>query len=245
MDKRFWGFLIVIVLILGGIFFISNSHKSSDSSTSSTAASSTLTNHVEGSSPLGIKLIEYGDYECPACAEYYDAVNQVAAKYSTTVVVQFRNFPLYQIHPNAIAGARAAEAADLQGKFWQMHDRLYTESILNLTATEEGKTYNAWSTASDPQPYFDAYAKDLGLNVTKFDQDYKSTLVNNRVQADLAYGNKLGIDSTPTFYLDGKKISNPNPATLDSFSKILNAEIVAKGGTPPADTTSTTTTAAQ
>lgn len=238
MDKRFMGVLIVIALVLGGVFFFSHNNKAAPAT-----SANILTNHIEGSSPKGIRLIEYGDYECPACAAYFNAVQQVAAKYSTTVVFQFRNFPLYQIHPNAIAGARAAEAADMQGKFWQMHDFLYTESIQNINASQTGKTYNDWSVASDPISYFKAYASSLGLNVTKFITAYNSAEVNNRVQADLKYGQSLGVNSTPTFFLDGKLISNPSQ-TLTAFSKVLDAEITKQGGTPPAASSSSTDTPA-
>lgn len=212
MDKRFWGFLVVIVLVFGGIVFVTKSKN-----TSSTSSTATVTNHVEGQGSSGVKLTEYGDYECPACGQYYPIVKQVYDTYKDQIYFQFRNFPLFQIHPNAIAGARAAEAADMQGKYWQMHDLLY-------------ENQNTWSTATNPQSYFDGFAKQLGLNVTKFDSDFKSTAVNDRVQADLKEGNKLGIDSTPTFFIDGVKISNP--ASVDAFNKVIANAIQQKTGKP-------------
>src|SRR5437763_2634055 len=124
MDKRFWVFLAVVDVILGGIYFYNNTHKASSPS----AQHGSVTNHVTGKNTAGVHLTEYGDYQCPACGQYYNPVKQVVAKYGDQIAFQFRNFPLYQIHPNAIAGARAAEAADLQGKFWEMHDRLYDEN---------------------------------------------------------------------------------------------------------------------
>jgi len=227
MDKRFWGFLAGIVVIFGVVFAITN-HSNGSGSTSASKGSAGLTNHIEGKGSSGVTLVEYGDYECPACGQYYPIVKQVQAKYADQIFFQFRNFPLYQIHPNAIAGARAAEAADLQGKFWQMHDALY-------------ENQNDWGQSSDPTPFFNQYAQQIGLDVNRFKTDFKSSLVNDRVQADLKEGNKLGIDSTPTFFIDGKKISNPPSA--DAFNQVIDNAIKQKAGQSAAASTSTPTPA--
>lgn len=227
MDKRFWGILALIALLFIGILVVTNSHKASAPS-----GQAGLTNHVEGKGTTGVTLTEYGDYQCPACGQYYPIVKQAVATYGDQIKFQFRNFPLYQIHPNAIAGARAAEAADLQGKYWPMHDLLY-------------ENQQSWTTDQTPLTDFDGYAKQLGLNVTKFDTDFKSSFVNDRIQADLAKGNKLGIDSTPTFFINDNKISNPT--SLDAFNKVIANAIQKKTGKAPttstqsADTTVTDT----
>lgn len=215
MDKRFWGFLIAVAMILGGIFVVSQGNKAG--APGNPGAAGALTNHLEGQGSTGVRLVEYGDYQCPACGAYYLPVKQTVEKYSSLITFQFRNYPLYQIHPNAMAAARSAEAADLQGKFWPMHDLLY-------------ENQQVWSAAASPQSIFEGFARQLGLDLAKFRQDVKSSTANDRIQADLAEGNKLGIDSTPTFFLDGKKISNPNP-TLEGFSKVLDAAIAKKAGT--------------
>lgn len=216
MTKQFWAVIVAIAIILGGIFALTN-HKSNNGNNSSSSSKSTLTNHVEGEGKKGVTLIEYGDYQCPACGEYYQPLKQVFDKYHKDIYFQFRNFPLTQLHQNAFAGARAAEAASMQGKYWQMHDLLY-----------EGQ--QIWGEASSPINFFNQYATQLGLNINKFKQDYASDQVNNYIRADMSEGNKLGIDSTPTFFLDGKKIESPNP-TLQAFSQVLDAEIAQKN--PP------------
>jgi protein-disulfide isomerase len=231
MDKRFWAFLLIIAAVLGGIFFITNTNKAGAPSESK----GTATNHVTGEGASKVTLVEYGDFQCPACGAAYSPVKQVKEKYAKEIKFQFRNFPLSSIHPNAIAASRAAEAADLQGKFWEMHDKLYEENITLLMAQQSQKQYQTWSNASNPSDIFNGYARDLGLDVEKFKQDFKSSLVNDRVQADLKEGTRLGVDSTPTFFLNGKKISNPEN-TLEAFSKVIDAEIVKQGGTPPAST---------
>jgi protein-disulfide isomerase len=224
MDKRFWGILALIVIIFGGVFFFTNHKKASAPGTTSTN-SSALTNHVEGQGSSGVRLTEYGDFECPACGQYYPIVKQVEQTYDSQITFQFRNFPLFQIHPNAIAGARAAEAADVQGKYWQMHDLLY-------------ENQNDWGQQKDPTQFFNQYAKQLGLDAAKFSSDFKSSQANNRIQTDLREGNRLGIDSTPTFFIDGKKISNPQ--SLDAFNKVIDAAIKQKTGKNPATAASPT-----
>src|SRR5687767_7573334 len=83
------------------------------------------TNHLYGENSKGVTLVEYGDYQCPACKAYHPIVKALAEKYKADIHFQFRNFPLKAIHQNALAGSRAAEAADKQGKFWEMHNALY------------------------------------------------------------------------------------------------------------------------
>lgn len=214
MDKRFWGILIAVVVVLGGIFWLTGNNKAG-------APSSTQpTNHVEGQGKAGVTLIEYGDYECPFCGQFYPIVKQVAAQYNEQIFFKFRNLPLTQIHPNAFAGARAAEAAALQNKFWQMHDVLYDNQDPNGQA--------GWVASKDPlNNYFVGFATQLGLNTNKFKQDFASEQVNNLINADLSAFAKTGEQqATPTFFLDGKKISPT--AAVDSFQKLLDAEIAKK-----------------
>lgn len=222
MSKQFWIALAAIVVILGGIVFVTNHNKGANNSP--TSSTGQPTNHTEGSASSGVTLVEYGDYECPVCADFYVTTKQVAAQYSTKVVLQFRNLPLTSIHQNAFAAARAAEAAALQNKFWEMHDMLY-----------ENQT--AWASASSPQSYFNNYATQLGLDLNRFKQDYASESVNNAINADLAAFKKTGDDmATPTYYLDGKKLNNADlfdatgkPA-VSAFAKLIDAEIAKKAG---------------
>src|SRR5581483_5277817 len=147
MSGKFWIVIVIILIIFGGAIALHNNNASK--------TTGTPTNHVEGEGKTGVKLVEYGDYECPYCEEYFPIVKQVAATYNTQIYFQFRNLPLTSIHPNAFAGARAAEAASLQNKFWQMHDLLY-------------ENQNQWVSSSNPQSYFDTYAKQLGLTMSEF-----------------------------------------------------------------------------
>ncbi len=224
MSKSFLGILASIIIIFGAIFFFTSQNNNKSGSTSS---STQPTNHIEGGGSTGVTLVEYGDFECPYCEEYYPIVKQVVADEYSKITFQFRNFPLTSIHPNAFAGARAAEAAGLMGKYWQMHDALYNSS-----------NWRQWSTATNPDPYFYQYAQQLGLNVSQFKTYFASNQVNNMIQADMAAGNKLNIQGTPTFYLDGKQIQ-VGPS-VSQFETLINNAIAAKGKV--STTTSGTTT---
>jgi protein-disulfide isomerase len=216
MSKQFWAVLAVIALVFVGVIIFSGKKDSA------TTANATPTNHVEGSTSSGVKLVEYGDYQCPACGAFYPTVKSVTDKYNDRIQFQFRNLPLTSLHPNAFSAARAAEAAGFQGKYFEMHDKLY-------------ETQQAWETATTPLTTFTTYAKALGLNEAQFKADFASSKANNNINADLAAFKQTKADmATPTFFLDGKKIdsnqlvdSNGQPS-LDAFSKVIDAAIAAK-----------------
>lgn len=229
MSKQFLAILAAVIIVLIGVFALTGNKSSNDSK----SASGTPTNHVQGEGKSGVTLVEYGDYECPYCGEYYPIVKQVQAEFNDQITFQFRNFPLTSIHQNAFAAARAAEAAGLQDKFWQMHDALY-------------QNQNQWAQASNPTQYFNQYAQQIGLNDTQFKKDYPSTKVNDLINADMAAGNKLGINATPTFLLDGKQINVS--ASASSFETQIKDAIAKKSGkasssssTPSTGTTSQST----
>jgi protein-disulfide isomerase len=239
MSKQFWAVIIAVVLVFIAIFAFGQ--KSTGNSSGS--ASGKLTQHVEGLGKDHVTLVEYGDYQCPYCGQYSSIVKQVEAEYNTQITFQFRNFPLVSIHQNAFAGARAAEAASLQGKFWQMHDLLYEQNQIYYNSNESVAT---WIGASNPQTVFDQYAKQLGLNLTKFNQDYGSNGVNQTINDDMAEGNKLNIDATPTFILDGKQI-NVGESAAD-FQTLINAAIekqAGKASSTPATTSTGSTSQTQ
>ena len=208
MDKRFAAILVACVVALGGVFWFTRD-KSTQSNTGGNGA--TLSNHTTGKNAKGVTLVEYGDFQCPACSAYHTIIKQVIAKYQDDISFQFRNFPLSQIHQNARAAARAAEAADKQGKYWAMHDAIYEQQ-------------QSWESVGDPKAVFESYAEQLGLDKVKFQQDYASSAVNETINADFAEGQKLGVDSTPSFFLQGKKL-DASVRDLDGFSKVIDEAI--------------------
>jgi protein-disulfide isomerase len=222
MDKRFLGILAILIIIFGGIF-IASQH-SGNSSSGGTSSTGQTTNHTEGQNAKGVTLIEYGDYQCPICGAYYQPLKDaLTPEVLKNIHFQFRNLPLVSIHQNAFAAARAAEAAGLQGKYWEMHDTLY-------------ENQNAWSESKNPLDVFQGYAKQIGLNETQFKSDYYSSKVNDAINADLAAFKKTGNDqATPTFFLDGKYVPNSefadastNAPNAAKITALINSEIAKK-----------------
>ena len=172
---------------------------------------------IKGGIRAGVTLIEYGDFQCPACASYAGVVKELASTFPNELRIVYRHFPLTQIHRNALPAARAAEAAGKQGKFWEMHDLLFEKQGL-------------WSNEGNAVALFLEYAKSLGLDEEKFKRDYDSSEVRARIEAQLASANALGLNSTPSFLLNGKKLLNPK--TLADFQALVEAAI--KDTPPPA-----------
>lgn len=220
MDKRFLSILGALVVIFIGIFVISQ-HSSNSSGSSNGSAKPT--SNIEGQGAKGVTLIEYGDYQCPICGEFYLPLKQVFAANSQNIYFQFRNLPLTSIHKNAFAAARAGEAAGMQGKYWQMHDKLYGNQ-------------NQWTGSNNPLSIFQTYANEIGLNTNQFSADYAGSKVNDAINADLAAFGKTGQpQATPTFFLDGKVLDNKqflDPQTggviVAEFNRVIAAEIATK-----------------
>ncbi len=209
MDKRFAVIVVGVVAAIFSIFYFSgNKNSNGGSSTRSTTA---VSNHVKGSGK--VQLVEYGDFQCPACGKFYPLVTEILNKYGDKISFTFRHNPLDTIHRNARAAHRAAESAGLQGKFFEMYDELY-------------KNQSSWSDVSNPVPVFESYATGLGLNLDKFKTDFASQVVNDTINADLEEGKtKYKVDSTPTFVLNGSVISNSDIGSIDLFSAKIEAAI--------------------
>ncbi len=217
MSKRFLIILLACVAIFFGIIFVSK--REANAPNSGGGDSNQLTNHVIGGGKKGVTLIEYGDFQCPACYGYEPTMREIREKYKDDITFQFRHFPLVEIHQNALSASRAAEAAGLQGKFWEMHDMLYEAQDPN------GKS--GWSGSPNPTTFFEDFAAQLSLDVEKFKTDFRSDQTNRAVQNDRSEAKKLGFSGTPSFMLDGKKIEEPKNE-VEFFSKLIDEAIKAK-----------------
>jgi protein-disulfide isomerase len=153
-------------------------------------------------------LIEYGDFQCPACGSYYPLIKKLEAEFPDNLVVVYRHFPLVNTHPNAYPTAIAAEAAGKQGKFWEMHDILFENQA-------------EWSGQKDTDAIVLEYAKRIGLDLDKFSGDIKNADTEAKIKSNMEEGTALGINSTPTFYLNGKKLANPR--SYDEFKNKIEA----------------------
>jgi protein-disulfide isomerase len=154
--------------------------------------SDTASQHVRGHPDAPVTVEEFGDYQCPPCGTLAEPINQLEKEFRPHVRIIFYNFPLVT-HQHARTAACAAEAAGLQGKFWEMHDLIYREQP-------------NWSKAADVQPLFASYAGMLGLDLERFKKDMQSDAVKSRVDADQKRGTSIGVQNTPTVFLNNRAI---------------------------------------
>ena len=146
---------------------------------------------VKVSAPVVVQ--EFGDYQCPPCGALYPELKKIEGEYGTQIRFEFHYFPLTKMHKNALTATRAAEAAHLQNKFWEMHDRLY-------------RNQKAWAELDNPQPVFLSYARELGLNLAQFQSDMDSNRVEQAIVADIQRASALGVTGTPTIIIDGQQL---------------------------------------
>ncbi len=153
------------------------------------------TDWTKGSKEPKATLVEYSDFQCPACGAYYPLIEETFAEYKDKISFTYRHFPLPN-HKNALPAAYAGEAAGNQGKFWEMADMIF-------------KNQTEWSESTTAVAIFEGYAQKLGLDMSQYKTDVKSDAVKTRVNRDLQSGKTSSINQTPTFFLNGKKIQNP------------------------------------
>lgn len=224
-------FVLICIVTLGGLVLLSKKDSvdvaSLDPAKAVSETTTEIGDQVYGNKASKVVLIEYGDFQCPGCAGAFPQLKKIKETYKEQIAFIFRNFPLTAIHPNALAASTAAEAAGLQGKFWQMHDKLY-------------ENQNAWSAidASKRTDIFAGYAQDLGLNVDQFKTDLSDPKVTAKISRDRALGNKLGVDSTPTVYLGSTKLTEEETSDLvqaegEKLMDKLDAALKAAGVEPP------------
>jgi protein-disulfide isomerase len=234
VSKKTWIiFGSVCIAILAGLVFYSTLNRLDVSTVDGNAVlaasdeSGGIADQVYGKADSKVVFIEYGDYQCPGCGAAYQPVKNVMERYKDTVAFVFREFPLTSIHPNARAASAAAEAAGLQGKYWEMHDLLYE----NRAGWSELNTSERLTTFSD-------YATSAGLDVPRFTTDLTSEAISKKITFDTALGKKAGVSGTPTFYVNGKDISsdikNPNGGIDEAkLSDAFDAALKEKGIAPP------------
>jgi protein-disulfide isomerase len=160
---------------------------------------------IEGSADAKVTIVIFSDFQCPFCARVQDTLDELQRSYGADLRVVAKHNPL-SFHTSADGAARAAEAAGKQGKFWEMHDKLYA----NIKALGQ----------SD----LESYAKELGLDVAQFRRDMDDATIRARIDADIKQAKELGAAGTPSFFINGKYIAGAQPAA--SFRTIIDAEIV-------------------
>lgn len=139
-------------------------------------------------------IYEYSDFECPACKLFQPIVKNLKEKYKEDIAIVYRHFPLIEIHPRAFSASQAAEAAGKQGKFWEMHDLLFLRQ-------EE------WKNSKDHKELFLKYAQEINLDLKKFEEDYESQEVKNKILMERNEALSLGLNGTPSFFVNNRLVN--------------------------------------
>ena len=162
-----------------------------------------------------LTILEYSDFQCPACVGFYDELNKLMEKYPDDIRLVFRHLPLESLHPNSILAAQAAEAAGLQGKFWEMYDALFSQQSSWATLTSE--EFTSW---------LENEAATLGLDVDQFMADLTSEAIVTKIQQQMDYNfNTIGLSATPTILLNGRPWSYDwSASTLGMVIEVLKYE---------------------
>jgi len=205
--------LVAVVVAAGLAVYWSRQSSASGAGANASIEANAGGGHIKGKESAPVTLVEFGDYQCPACGSYYPIVEELLRRYPDKVKLEFHHYPLVQMHPYALPAAKDAEAAADQGKFWEMHDLIYKNQPL-------------WSRSPNPEVQFLAYAADLGLDANKFMQAMKSPDIEKRILEDIQRGSTAKVAFTPTFIVNGRLL-DPSPTGVDEFA-------VAVGAVPPA-----------
>lgn len=193
--------IATLLIVVGAVFFVGGSSSSSKPKPKISDSQMKLLiksdSHAMIAKDAKVTLVEFGDFQCPACGASYPIVTQLLSNYNGKINFVFRNFPL-PMHQNAQIAAEAAEAAGAQGKFFDMYNALY-------------QNQSDWGESNKPMDYLDKYAKTIGLDMNKFDSDVKGNKYKSKIDNDMNDGNALSINATPTFFLNGEKIEGGLP----------------------------------
>ena len=204
-----WGTIIGVVLVVGlsivGLVKLAGSSPAPSQSAVNLPPIS-KNDISEGNAKAKVTLVEYADFQCPACAAYHPLVNQLLSEFNGKIFYVYRMFPLSNIHKNAIISAQAGYAAYKQNKFFEMDDMLYNGQA-------------SWQDLSDPSQTFVDYAKKLKLDTDKFQKDMNSDEAKNYVTDSQNQASSAGVNATPTFFVNGVQIANPQ--SYDEFKKII------------------------
>lgn len=203
--------VLTLLIIVGAAIFLSGAPQQTESTTVADAKT-LIKGDSHATNPKGAKvtIVEFGDYQCPACGSAHPVIKKLLGDYKEKITVVFRNFPLDSVHKNAQIGAEAAESAAVQGKFWEMHDMLYERQ-------------SEWSELDKPQDLLVTYAKELKLDTNKFKEDLEKKTYATKIKADYDDGIRLGINSTPTFFINGKL--QTSGWSEKGFKKVIDAEL--------------------
>ncbi|MBI4235382.1 thioredoxin domain-containing protein [Candidatus Peregrinibacteria bacterium] len=215
-NKRLLFWLGVIAVITVSVLVVISGTKTNpqDQANKTTTLSEPISeiDNTKGNKDAKIQIVEYSDFQCPACASYFPILRDVMKEFGNYVYFSYRNFPIRSKHLNADISAYAAEAAARQGKFWEMHDLLF-----------ENQTFWSGESGEAAQVLFTQYANQLGLDTQKFMADMADKNIQRKVDDDLESGLNSGVQGTPSVFVDGKKLEFN--LSLDEFRVLIRQKL--------------------
>lgn len=179
--------LLTVILISGAVLY-------STSMSASYNEGVEIKTHIKGNPEASVTIVEYSDFQCPACAQFAPIIDAMMMDYGDQIRFEYKHFPLMQIHPNAEAAARAAEAAGQQDKFFEYHDVLF-------------ENQREWGAAAIPGAFFTKYAEELNLDLDMFKRHQRSSILQQNVRDQFAEARELGLTGTPSIFLNGEKMN--------------------------------------
>lgn len=191
-------------VILAGVYFFNSV---SNIGTVKQPSEVSLEDNVRGGEEAEVVLVEYADFQCPACASYEPLLKAVLKNHEKDVQFVFRHFPLTQTHKNALISAKFAEAAGIQGKFWEMHDSIFEHQV-------------EWSESLNAKEILIGLAKEIGLDIVKLETDLTNKTIEDKIFAQAKEGVDIGVQGTPTFFINGVRVEN-NPRSIEEFEKLI------------------------
>ena len=227
--------IIVVVLLLavlaGWWFYNSSKSRQGTANRAANTANAARNTQIPANAPLGaqppnmlgsptalVTVEEFADFQCGSCAAVHPMLKQIQSVYGSRIKFIFRHFPL-SMHDKAFDASVAAEAAGMQGRFWDMQNQLFSNQ-------------QAWMNSPSYKQMFADYAQKIALDPEKFQEDTSSMPAKQRVEADLARGRALGVNSTPTVYINGKSVPYPQ-INVESLRQIIDAELQAAAASQP------------
>ena len=200
--------IITVVLLFGGVFLLSRGQSSKAIEGTNVSQIDYSKGQKVGSDSAKVKVVEFSDFQCPACLAAEPYVKKLRADYPDQVQFIYRHFPLPP-HTYGKEAATLAEAAGEQGKFWEMHSKIF-------------ETQTQWSELADVKPFFLGLAKQLGLGEDKVKQAMETNAFKSKIDDDLAEGRNLGVNSTPTFFVNGRKL---NLRSFEDLNTVVAEEL--------------------
>jgi protein-disulfide isomerase len=204
--------IVTLIIVIVAVFFFGGKSQEKETEKITTEQTKQLVrkdSHKQEAKGAKVTIVEFGDFQCPACGAAYPIVEQIKKEYKGKVTFVFRQYPL-PAHQNGHAAAEAAEAAGAQGKFFDMYNALY-------------QNQKDWGESKNAMDYFKKYAQAMDLDMDKFVADVEGKKYAEKIQKDQNDGNAVGISATPTFFINDEMIVGGLP--YDQFKQKIDAAL--------------------